>query len=86
MAVKMDEYRTLGTSDPHFVFTTNLAFSGQVRRCRRKVNSSPKYIRLVYYNYEFTSLREREESSRWWKRQARGLLGGRPFTLTDFAK
>jgi hypothetical protein len=34
----------------------------------------PRWIRAVYYEYHFTTPRERRESRRWWTRQPRGLF------------
>jgi hypothetical protein len=43
----------------------------------------PKYVRLVYYKYEFTSFAERKASGNWWKRERLGELT-RAFSLRDF--
>ncbi len=33
----------------------------------------PKYVRASLYLYEFTTLQERKETGRWWKRKVQGL-------------
>jgi len=43
----------------------------------------PKYVRLIYYKYEFTSFAERKASGNWWKRERVGELT-RAFSLRDF--
>ena len=42
--------------------------------------SPPKYIRASFFEYHFTSIQERSQSGRWWKRQPRGLYLP-PFSL-----
>ncbi len=44
----------------------------------------PKYVRLVYYKYEFTTFAERRATGDWWKRTRLGELT-RAFSLEDFA-
>ena len=38
------------------------------------LNGPPRFVRLAYYQYHFTSREEREESGAWWKREFRGYL------------
>lgn len=34
----------------------------------------PRYVRLVYYDYRFTTPQERSESGAWWSRESKGYL------------
>jgi len=36
----------------------------------------PRYARLVYYRYHFTSSAERAKTGAWWKRESLGYLTG----------
>ena len=38
------------------------------------LNGPPRFVRLAYYQYHFTSRQERAESGAWWKREFRGYL------------
>ena len=42
----------------------------------------PRYVRLVYYRYEFTTPDERRETGAWWKRRQLGYLT-KPLTRDD---
>jgi len=36
----------------------------------------PRYVRLAYYRYHFTSASERAATGAWWKREFLGYLTG----------
>jgi len=38
------------------------------------LNGPPRFARLAYYQYQFTSRQERAETGAWWKREFRGYL------------
>ncbi len=42
----------------------------------------PRYVRLVFYDYEFTTPDERRDTGNWWKR--RQTRSARPISLSDF--
>jgi hypothetical protein len=43
----------------------------------------PRFVRLAYYEYEFTTPDERRETDQWWKREFKGYLT-RPLSLATF--
>ena len=38
------------------------------------LKGTPRFARLAYYQYHFTSRQERAETGAWWKREFRGYL------------
>ena len=44
--------------------------------CSRRIrcNGPPRFARLAYYQYHFTSKQERAETGAWWKREFEGYL------------
>jgi hypothetical protein len=38
------------------------------------LSAAPKFVRLVYYEYRFTTPSERSKSGAWWTRQFIGYL------------
>jgi hypothetical protein len=36
-------------------------------------NSPPRFIRIVQYDYRFTTLRERRKTGAWWVREKRTI-------------
>ncbi len=46
-------------------------------------HNPPRYIRVVLYDYKFTTFSERDKSGRWWKRERLGLYLS-PVSLKNF--
>ena len=44
----------------------------------------PRWVRLAYYDYEFTTPAERAETGDWWKRKALGTSN--PFSMASFER
>ncbi len=47
-------------------------------------DAPPRYVRLAYYRYRFTTRAERARTGAWWSRELTGYLT-RPVSLTDLA-
>jgi len=47
-------------------------------------DASPRYVRLAYYRYRFTTRAERARSGAWWSRELTGYLT-RPVSLADLS-
>jgi len=45
----------------------------------------PRFVRLDYYLYEFTTPAERRETGNWWRRERKGELV-RPLSLQDLRR
>lgn len=43
-------------------------------------DAPPKFVRALYYDYQFTTFAERRQSGHWWKRTRQGIYA-RPVTL-----
>ena len=45
-------------------------------------NGPPRYVRLVYYQYHFSSPAQKSETGAWWRRELLGYLT-EPVSLGD---
>ncbi|PYO33073.1 MAG: hypothetical protein DMD32_02280, partial [Gemmatimonadetes bacterium] len=48
-------------------------------------DGAPRYVRLAYYRYRFTTRAERSRTGAWWSRELTGYLT-RPVSLADLSR
>lgn len=46
---------------------------GKLLRYNPYPDTPPKYIRVQFYSYEYTTWQERKETGNWWKRKNIGM-------------